>query len=34
VTRQLTVVWVIWELEKEVVQGYLSPRLLQPLDPG
>lgn len=34
VTRQLTVVWVIWELEKEVVQGRLSPRLLQPLDPG
>lgn len=31
--RQLTVVWVIWEFEKEVVQGKLSPRLLQPLDP-
>ncbi|MGB3759572.1 MAG: multidrug ABC transporter permease, partial [Rivularia sp. (in: cyanobacteria)] len=31
--RQLTVVWVIWEFEKEVVEGKLSPRLLQPLDP-
>lgn len=33
VIRQMTVVWVIWEFEKEVVQGKLSPRLLQPLDP-
>lgn len=33
-TRQLTVVWVIWDVEKEVVQGKLSFRLLQPLDPG
>lgn len=32
-TRQLTVVWVIWDVEKEVVQGTLSFRLLQPLDP-
>jgi ABC-2 type transport system permease protein len=31
--RQITVVWVIWEFEKEVVEGRLSPRLLQPLDP-
>jgi len=31
--RQFTVVWVIWDFEKEVVQGRLSPRLLQPLDP-
>ncbi len=31
--RQFTVVWVIWEFEKEVVEGRLSPRLLQPLDP-
>ncbi|MEO1764185.1 MAG: ABC-2 family transporter protein [Cyanobacteria bacterium J06629_18] len=31
--RQLTVVWVIWEFEREVVEGKLSPRLLQPLDP-
>lgn len=31
--RQFTVVWVIWEFEREVVQGRLSPRLLQPIDP-
>ncbi|WP_013325180.1 ABC transporter permease [Gloeothece verrucosa] len=31
--RQLTVVWVIWDFEKEVVEGVLSFRLLQPLDP-
>ena len=31
--RQLTVVWVVWEFEKEVVEGRLSPRLLQPIDP-
>lgn len=33
VIRQFTVVWVIYEFEKEVVEGRLSPRLLQPLDP-
>lgn len=32
--RQFTTVWVIWEFEKEVVEGKLSPRLLQPLDPA
>lgn len=32
--RQFTVVWVIWEFEREVVEGKLSFRLLQPLDPG
>lgn len=31
--RQLTVVWVAWDFEKEVVEGKLSPRLLQPIDP-
>ncbi|MBE9127650.1 ABC-2 family transporter protein, partial [Coleofasciculus sp. LEGE 07081] len=31
--RQFTVVWVVWEFEKEVVEGRLSPRLLQPIDP-
>jgi ABC-2 type transport system permease protein len=31
--RQFNVVWVIWEFEKDVVQGKLSPRLLQPIDP-
>jgi ABC-2 type transport system permease protein len=34
VVRQFTVVWVIWEFEREVVEGKLSPKLLQPLDPG
>jgi len=32
--RQFTTVWVIWEFEKQVVEGKLSPRLLQPLDPA
>jgi ABC-2 type transport system permease protein len=32
--RQLTVVWVIWEFEREIVEGRLSFRLLQPIDPG
>jgi ABC-2 type transport system permease protein len=31
--RQFTAIWVIWEFEKEVVNGTLSFRLLQPLDP-
>ena len=31
--RQFTVVWVIWEFERQVVEGKLSPRLLQPIDP-
>lgn len=33
IIRQLTLVWVIWEFEKEVVEGKLSFALLQPLDP-
>ena len=33
VIRQFNVVWVIWEFEKEVVEGRLSSRLLQPIDP-
>jgi ABC-2 type transport system permease protein len=33
IVRQINVVWVIWEFEKQVVQGTLSNRLLQPLDP-
>ncbi|HBB34947.1 MAG TPA: multidrug ABC transporter permease [Cyanobacteria bacterium UBA8803] len=33
VVRQFTTVWVIWEFEKEVIQGRLSHRLLQPIDP-
>jgi len=32
--RQFTNVWVIWEFEREVVEGTLSFRLLQPLDPA
>ncbi|MDB9315868.1 ABC-2 family transporter protein [Spirulina sp. CS-785/01] len=32
--RQFTLVWVIWDFEQEVVQGILSMKLLQPLDPG
>lgn len=31
--RQFTVVWVVWEFEREVVEGKLSPYLLQPVDP-
>jgi ABC-2 type transport system permease protein len=33
IIRQVTVIWVIWEFEREVVEGKLSSRLLQPLDP-
>lgn len=33
VLRQFTSIWVIWEFEREVVEGQLSFRLLQPLDP-
>jgi ABC-2 type transport system permease protein len=31
--RQFTTIWVIWEFEREVVEGKLSFHLLQPLDP-
>jgi ABC-2 type transport system permease protein len=31
--RQFSVVWVVWEFEREVLEGKLSPRLLQPIDP-
>ncbi|MBD2777146.1 ABC transporter permease [Iningainema tapete] len=34
IVRQFTVVWVIWEFERQVVEGRLSPLLLQPLDPA
>lgn len=33
IVRQFTIVWVVWEFEKEIVQGKLSLRLLQPIDP-
>jgi ABC-2 type transport system permease protein len=31
--RQFTNIWVIWDFEREVIEGRLSFRLLQPLDP-
>jgi ABC-2 type transport system permease protein len=31
--RQMTIVWVIWELEREIRLGELSPKLLRPIDP-
>lgn len=31
--RQATAVWVVWEFERDVVEGRLSFRLLRPLDP-
>lgn len=34
VVRQLTLVWVVWDFERNVVEGTLSSFLLQPLDPG
>ncbi len=33
VVRQMTMVWVVWEVENDVVSGRLSPFLLQPLEP-
>ncbi|OKH18177.1 ABC transporter permease [[Limnothrix rosea] IAM M-220] len=32
--RQFTLVWVIWDFEKEVSEGKLSFALLQPIDPA
>ncbi|HEY9646020.1 MAG TPA: ABC-2 family transporter protein [Chroococcidiopsis sp.] len=34
IVRQFNVVWVIWEFEREVLEGKLSLRLLQPIDPA
>ncbi len=31
--RQLTAVWVVWELDREIRLGELSPKLLRPIDP-
>ncbi|MGF1486156.1 MAG: ABC transporter permease [Prochloraceae cyanobacterium] len=31
--RQFTNIWVIWDFEKEVLEGKLSLKLLQPIDP-
>lgn len=33
IVRQFTIVWVIWEFERDIVEGRLSFRLLQPIDP-
>lgn len=34
IVRQVTVVWVIWEFEHDVVKGRLSSQLLLPIDPA
>ena len=31
--RQYTTIWVLWDFEREIVEGKLSLRLLQPIDP-
>ena len=31
--RQFTGVWVVWELDREIRLGELSPKLLRPIDP-
>ncbi|MBR8830812.1 MAG: hypothetical protein N5P05_001048 [Chroococcopsis gigantea SAG 12.99] len=31
--RQFTTIWVIWDFEQEILDGRLSFRLLQPIDP-
>ncbi len=33
IVRQFIPVWVIWDFEREVIEGKLSPKLLQPIDP-
>ena len=33
IVRQLTAIWVIWDFEREVIEGKLSFHLLQPIDP-
>lgn len=33
IVRQFTNIWVIWEFERDVLEGKLSLRLLQPIDP-
>ncbi len=33
IVRQFTTIWVIWEFEREIIEGKLSFRLLQPIDP-
>jgi len=31
--RQMTTVWVVWDLDREIRLGELSPKLLRPIDP-
>jgi len=33
IVRQFTNIWVIWEFEREILEGKLSFKLLQPIDP-
>ena len=33
IIRQVTVSWVLWEFEYDILSGKLSPRLLHPVDP-
>ncbi|MDJ0556951.1 MAG: ABC-2 family transporter protein [Microcoleaceae cyanobacterium MO_207.B10] len=33
IVQQANAVWVIWDFEQELVEGRLSPKLLQPIDP-
>ncbi len=33
IVRQITIVWVVWEVENDVLTGRMSPYLLQPIDP-
>ncbi len=33
IVRQFTNIWVIWEFEREILEGKLSFKLLQPFDP-
>ena len=33
ITQQLIVAWVAWELDFQIRQGHLSPKLLRPMDP-
>lgn len=32
--RRMTGVWIIWDLDRDIRQGLLSPQLLRPLDPA
>ena len=33
IVRQMTTVWVIWDLDREIRLGELSPKLLRPINP-